>query len=101
MRSFRAACSTRPGNTAKRSALKRRDIGARPHKADDYDMEEFPAKYIVNKDLLNRHVENQFYSADPIRYKEVVIKQKVDDAVNRNIRRAYIRNMYTNQFGKL
>lgn len=68
---------------------------------DDYDMEEFPAKYIVNKDLLNRHVENQFYSADPIRYKEVVIKQKVDDAVNRNIRRAYIRNMYTNQFGKL
>lgn len=68
---------------------------------EGFDTEEFPEKYIVNRDRLNRYVENQFYSADPIRYKEVVIRQKVNDATNRNLRRAYISSMYTNQFEKL
>ena len=68
---------------------------------DGFDMEEFPERYIVNRERLNRYVENQFYSADPIRYKDVVIRQKVNDSTNRNLRRAYISGMYTNQFGKL
>lgn len=68
---------------------------------EGFDMEEFPERYIVNRERLNRYVENQFYSADPIRYKEVVVRQKVNDSTNRNLRRAYISGMYTNQFGKL
>lgn len=68
---------------------------------DDYDMEEFPEKPIRDRERLNRYVENQFYSADPIRYKEVVVKQKVNDAINRQLRRSYVQSMYTNQFGKI
>lgn len=68
---------------------------------DDYDMDEFPVRYVANRERLERYVENQFYSADPIRYKEVVVRQRVDDAVNRKIRRSYVQSMYTNQFGKI
>ena len=68
---------------------------------DDYDMDEFPIRYIVNRERLERYVENQFFSADPIRYKEVVVKQKVNEAINRAIRRSYVQSMYTNQFGKI
>lgn len=68
---------------------------------EGFDTEEFPKRHIVDRERLNRHVENQFYSADPIRYREVVIRQKVDDSTNRSIRRSYVGNMYTNQFDKI
>lgn len=68
---------------------------------DEFDMNEFPVRYIADKDRLDRYVENQFYAADPVRYKEVVVKQKVNDAINRQIRRSYLKGMYTNQFGRI
>lgn len=68
---------------------------------DDYDIDEFPIRYIVNRERLERYVENQFYSADPIRYREVVVRQKVNNEINRHIRRSYVKSMYTNQFGKI
>lgn len=66
---------------------------------DDFDMNEFPVRYVMNRERLERYVENQFYIADPIRYKEVVVRQKVSD--NRNLTRAYLAGMYTNQFEKI
>lgn len=66
---------------------------------DDFDMNEFPVRSIVNKERLERYVENQFYAADPVRYKEVVVRQKVSG--NRELTRAYLKGMYTNQFGKI
>lgn len=68
---------------------------------DEFDMNEFPVRFVSDKDRLNRYVENQFYAADPVRYKEVVVKQKVNNAINRQIRRSYLKGMYTNQFGRI
>ena len=64
-----------------------------------FDMNEFPVRYVVNRERLERYVENQFYAADPVRYKEVVVRQKVSG--NRDLTRAYLRGMYTNQFGRI
>ncbi|MCR5629069.1 hypothetical protein [Eubacterium sp.] len=66
---------------------------------DQYDDGEFPVRYIVNKDRLERYVENQFYAADPIRYKEVVVRQRATG--NKQINRSYVKGMYTNQYGKI
>lgn len=66
---------------------------------NSFDMNEFPVRYVVNRERLERYVENQFYAADPVRYKEVVVRQKVSG--NRDLTRAYLRGMYTNQFGKI
>ena len=66
---------------------------------DDFDMNEFPVRYVANRERLERYVENQFYAADPVRYKEVVVRQKVSG--NRDLTRAYLRGMYTNQFGRI
>lgn len=66
---------------------------------DDFDMNEFPIRYVVNRDRLERYVENQFYAADPVRYKEVVVRQRQNG--NQQINRAYVKGMYTNQFGKI
>lgn len=66
---------------------------------DDFDMSEFPVRYVSNRERLERYVENQFYAADPVRYKEVVIRQKASG--NRVLTRAYLRGMYTNQFGRI
>lgn len=66
---------------------------------DDFDMNEFPVRYVVNRERMERYVENQFYAADPVRYKEVVVRQKVSG--NRDLTRAYLKGMYTNQFGKI
>lgn len=68
-------------------------------KPDDFDMSEFPSRYIVNTERLNRFVENQFYAADHVRYKEVVIRQRTSG--NKGVNQAYVREMYTNQYGKL
>ena len=62
-------------------------------------MNEFPVRYVANRERLERYVENQFYAADPVRYKEVVVRQKVSG--NRDLTRAYLRGMYTNQFGRI
>lgn len=66
---------------------------------NSFDMNEFPVRYVANRERLERYVESQFYVADPIRYKEVVVKQKVSG--NRDLTRAYLKGMYTNQFGKI
>lgn len=66
---------------------------------NSFDMNEFPVRYVVNRERLERYVENQFYAADPVRYKDVVVKQKVSG--NNGIMRAYLKEMYTNQFGKV
>lgn len=66
---------------------------------NSFDMNEFPVRYVVNRERLERYVENQFYAADPVRYKEVVVRQKVSG--NRDLTRAYVKGMYTNQFGKI
>lgn len=66
---------------------------------DEFDMNEFPVRYIVNKERLNRYVENQFYAADPVRYKEVVIRQRTMG--NKKLNHSYVKGMYTNQFGKI
>lgn len=68
---------------------------------DSFDMSEFPIRYIVNGERLKRHIENQFFTADPIRYKEVVIRQKENEAANQKIRKAYLKGMYTNQYNKV
>ena len=66
---------------------------------DDFDLNEFPIRYVANKERLERYVENQFIAADPVRYKEVVVRQRATD--NRQIKRSYVKGMYTNQFGKI
>lgn len=66
---------------------------------DDFDMNEFPVHYVVNRERLERYVENQFYAADPVRYQEVVVRQRQNG--NRQINRSYVKGMYTNQFGKI
>ena len=66
---------------------------------NSFDMNEFPERYVVNRERLERYVENQFYAADPVRYKEVVVRHKVSG--NRDLTRAYLKGMYTNQFGKI
>lgn len=66
---------------------------------DDFDMNEFPVRYVINRERLERYVENQFYAADPVRYKEVVVRQRQNG--NRQINRSYVKGMYTNQFGKI
>lgn len=68
---------------------------------NSFDMSEFPVRYIVNGERLKRHIENQFFSADPIRYKEVIIKQKENESTNQKIRKAYLKGMYTNQYNKV
>ena len=66
---------------------------------EEFDMNEFPVRKVVNRERLNRYIENQFYAADPIRYKEVVVRQRTTG--NRGINRSYAKGMYTNQFSKL
>lgn len=66
---------------------------------DDFDMSEFPVRYVVNKERLERYVENQFYAADPIRYEEIVVRQRRTG--NQQIYKSYVKGMYTNQFGKV
>ena len=66
---------------------------------DEFDMNEFPAHYVVNRERLDRYIENQFYAADPVRYKEVVVRQR--STGNRQISRSYVMGMYTNRFGKI
>lgn len=66
---------------------------------DDFDMNEFPVRYVINRERLERYVENQFYAADPVRYQEVVVRQRQKG--NRQINRSYVKGMYTNQFGKI
>ena len=66
---------------------------------NSFDMNEFPVRYVVNKERLERYVENQFYAADPVRYKEVVVRQRQNG--NQQINRSYVKGMYTNQFGKI
>lgn len=66
---------------------------------DDFDMSEFPIRYIKNQDRLNRYVENQFYAADHVRYKEVIVRQRTSG--NKKVNQSYVREMYTNQYGKL
>lgn len=66
---------------------------------NSFDMNEFPVRYVVNRERLERYVENQFYAADPVRYKEVVVRQRQNG--NQQINRSYVKGMYTNQFGKI
>ena len=66
---------------------------------DDFDMNEFPVRYVANRERLERYVENQFYAADPVRYIDVVVRHKVSG--NRDLIRAYLKGMYTNQFGRI
>lgn len=66
---------------------------------EEFDMNEFPVRYVANRERLDRYVENQFYAADPIRYKEVVVRQR--STGNTQINRSYVKGMYTNQFGKI
>lgn len=66
---------------------------------DDFDMNEFPVRYVVNSERLERYVENQFYAADPVRYKEVVVRQRQNRKQQFN--HSYVKGMYTNQFGKI
>ena len=66
---------------------------------DSFKMDEFPIRYIVNMDRLERYIENEFYAADPVRYKEVVVLKR--SSGNRSLNRAYVKEMYTNQFGKM
>ncbi len=66
---------------------------------EDFDMNEFPARYIQDRERLDRYVENQFYAADPVRYKEVVVQQRKSG--NQTLNKSYVKGMYTNQFGKI
>ena len=66
---------------------------------DEFDMNEFPVRYVANRERLDRYVENQFYAADPVRYKEVVVRQR--STGNKQINRSYVKGMYTNQFGRI
>lgn len=68
---------------------------------DDFDMNEFPARYISNMERLKRHIENQFFTADPVRYKEIIVRQKENESIYKQIRKSYLKGMYTNQFGKV
>lgn len=79
--------------------VRERDGDSTVFDPDDFDMNEFPVRYVVNRERLERYVENQFYTADPVRYKEVIVRQKVSG--NRNLTRAYLKGMYTNQFGRI
>ena len=49
--------------------------------------EEFPVKRINNIDFLNRHVQEQFYCADPITYRKVLRQIRVSK--NAKADRAY------------
>lgn len=66
---------------------------------NDFDMNEFPVRHIVNRERLDRYVENQFYAADSVRYKDVVIRRRQND--NQQISKAYVKGMYTNHYGKI
>lgn len=64
----------------------------------EFDMQEFPKQDIVNLERLERYIQNQFYSSDPVQYREVIVRKR--DSAYIQMRKSYVRNMYTNQFGK-
>jgi len=56
--------------------------------------EEFPVKRVSNLDYLLRHVQEQFYCADPITYKKVW--RQIRTSKNATADRSYAIGMYTN-----
>ena len=59
--------------------------------------EEFPANRVNNFDYLIRHVQEQFYCADPITYQPVLRKIRVSKNIKAD--RSYAIGMYTNSGG--
>lgn len=56
--------------------------------------EAFPVKRVNNLDYLSRHVQEQFFCADPIRYKKVLRQIRVSK--DHKADRSYVIGMYTN-----
>lgn len=75
------------------------DGGTEIFNPEDFDMNEFPMRDIKDRERLERYVENQFYAADPVRYKEVVVHRR--QGGNQALNKSYVRGMYTNQYGKI
>ena len=63
------------------------------------EMSEFPRRIVGNMDRIQRYVENQFFSADPVRYKEVIVRQRQNPVTIR--RKTYVADMYTNRFDRV
>ena len=64
---------------------------------DEYISEEFPTRSVRNMDMLVRHVREEFFCADPIKY-EKVYRQIRTSKNSRNIRE-YALGMYVNESG--
>ncbi|HEY5556054.1 sacsin N-terminal ATP-binding-like domain-containing protein [Acetobacterium sp.] len=61
---------------------------------NDWSSNEFPIKYLRNKERLIEHIKQQFFCADPITYKQVW--RRIRDSKDSIIVRAYAIGMYTN-----
>ncbi len=62
--------------------------------ANDWELNEFPSHKIRNMDSLVEHVRQQFYCADPVKYKRVWRQIRTSKSLQTS--RAYALSMYTN-----
>ena len=61
---------------------------------DEYTDDEFPIRRVVNMDYLIRHVQEQFYLADTVKYEKVLMQ--IRTSKNTKVDKAYAQGMYTN-----
>ncbi len=61
---------------------------------DSYVDEDFPVRKVINMDYLIRHVQEQFYLADTVKYEKVL--RQIRTSKNSKVDNAYAQGMYTN-----
>lgn len=63
----------------------------------EYVSDEFPVRNVKNMDLLIRHVREEFFCADPVKYEKVY--RQLRTSKTKRSTRVYVLGMYTNESG--
>ena len=76
---------------------KKEEYGETAFNPENFVSDEFPIRYIKNMDMLIRHVRQEFFCADPVKYEKVF--RQIRTSYTGKINREYILGMYTNESG--